>query len=162
MQFSDDSIELMEALNCEVRFVSRAPTYIDNPVPGGVPIVDKTKPAGISCEVIDKSVRSAGPYVKDIWMPDKASAFKAALEAAQTAEKPLTPAQQYQAQKMGAVRVAKDAEIAALRKQLEEAGVTPIAPVPAADVPPPVEQAPQAPASKSIKQKALNTNAKTF
>lgn len=90
MQPTHDQIKQMQKMNLAHRFHDRAQTFIDNPVPGGHPVPDRTKPPCVVCDVFDKTTNQ---LFFSATGTTEAEAFALALEGAVTADKPLTPAQ---------------------------------------------------------------------
>jgi hypothetical protein len=158
-QFTKEQVDLLTGLNAEVRFRGRGPTYKDNPIPGGPPVIDTSIPGTASCcDVYDKSVPGSEPYVS-AWAANKVEAFALAMKQAPLADKPLTPAQKYQASLQASKLSDKDAEIAALKAQLAALNAEPVT-VPATPVLQPPEAA-EATKSETIKPRATGTQAKT-
>jgi len=154
IQFSPEQVAILDQFDAEVRFPSVAETYKDNPIPGGVPVIDekKSKFVGVYCEIIDKTVKG-NPYIR-VRGADRTDALAKALENIVGATKPMTKAQAAAAEATKAVMQSKDDEIAQLRKLLEEKGI---------EAPPklatPVVEPPKqvvAPPKPTIARKAVN------
>jgi len=155
--FSAAQIELMKNLGVNVRWHSRAVSYRDNRIEGGNPVIETSKPPGLFCEVLDLAV-GGGPFVVAPGNTKEESLNKA-LELAKTAERPLSASQKYMRDLEKSRQAAKDAEIAALKAQIEAMGGTPVPavkPVPVVPLPP-SPKPDELPPSPSIRRNTLNT-----
>jgi acyl-CoA reductase-like NAD-dependent aldehyde dehydrogenase len=104
-------ITRLNALNADFRFALQGPTFKEHDVTGKLVQVNN---GGVTCEIFDRTV---GKMYAKATANDNSLALDAALDAAEKAEKPMTPAQEAD-KKNG--RRAKDlaAENAELRKRL--------------------------------------------
>ena len=105
-----DQIALLMQLNATYRFVSAAPTFVEDERTGRI-VQDKASTGGTFCEILDLTVGGV-PYVKEQGDTEQA-AFANAMEKAKTAPKPLTPAQKFAAE--------NDGEKKRLQAELDEA-----------------------------------------
>ena len=129
-------IERLKTLNAEPRYRHHGPTFVENEYGK----LRQTDNGGVTCDIIDRTMRG-NPYASAT-AADPSLALDAALDAAERAPKPMTPAQKAHAEKhskgVANELAAARAEIARLKAQI--AGE----PEPPADDPP--EESPPAPA----------------
>lgn len=111
----------LSALNATYRFVCTGVNFVDNPIPGGTPIIDTKRPPRTFCEILDLTIPGSPPYARAEGT-DEQAALANAVEIARTAEKPMTPAQRHDREKVSAIVSAKDARIAQLEAQLAARG----------------------------------------
>lgn len=121
MNNSPEVMKRIADLECEYRFAHVGPTYVMHEA-SQKPIIDpnaKNKP-GTYCYIVDKPTGETYAVGYAVGQ-DESGALEDALNKAVVATKPLTAAQKVGQKHIADVVATKDATIAELQRQLEEA-----------------------------------------